>query len=308
MRRLPPLNAVRAFEAAARRGNFNQAAEELSVTPSAISHQVRTLEEFFGTKLFRRSGRNVELTTKSRDFLRSVTQALDQINAASQRMMRRPEGNLLNIAVAPTFATGWLVPRMLEFQVVHPELEIRMCTTMNFADFHDSDIDLAINYSAGEFPDGLESVRIMAEHCVPVCSPQYMREHGPLHTPDDIRNCTLLHALPRIGQWRNWLEVAGVSGVDAERGPKFQSTPLALEAAKSALGVAISNREFVQDHIRQGTLVAPFQVEVPSQSGYYLIYPQERASDPKIEAFRDWLLAKVLRGEPSSSEPLLEMV
>ena len=308
MRRLPPLNAVRAFEAAARRGNFNQAAEELSVTPSAISHQVRTLEEFFGTKLFRRSGRNVELTTKSRDFLRSVTQALDQINAASQRMMRRPEGNLLNIAVAPTFATGWLVPRMLEFQVVHPELEIRMCTTMNFADFHDSDIDLAINYSAGEFPDGLESVRIMAEHCVPVCSPQYMREHGPLHTPDDIRNCTLLHALPRIGQWRNWLEVAGVSGVDAERGPKFQSTPLALEAAKSALGVAISNREFVQDHIRQGTLVAPFQVEVPSQSGFYLIYPQERASDPKIEAFRDWLLAKVLRGEPSSSEPLLEMV
>lgn len=308
MRRLPPLNAVRAFEAAARRGNFNQAAEELSVTPSAISHQVRTLEEFFGTKLFRRSGRNVELTTKSRDFLRSVTQALDQINAASQRMMRRPEGNLLNIAAAPTFATGWLVPRMLEFQVDHPELEIRMCTTMSFVDFLDSDIDLAINYSAGEFPDELESVRIMAEHCVPVCSPQYMRDHGPMQVPDDIRNCTLLHALPRIGQWRNWLEVAGVSGVDAERGPKFQSTLLALEAAKSALGVAISNREFVQEHIRLGTLVAPFQVEVPSDSGYYLVYPQERARDPKIEAFRDWLLAKLLPGERSNAEALLELV
>lgn len=308
MRRLPPLNAVRAFEAAARRGNFNQAADELSVTPSAISHQVRTLEEFFGAKLFRRSGRNVELTTKSRDFLRSVTQALDQISAASQRMMRRPEGNLLNIAATPTFATGWLVPHMLEFQVEHPELEIRMCTTVSFVDFLDSDIDLAINYSTGECPDGLESVRIMAEHCVPVCSPQYMRDHGPLRTPDDIRNCTLLHALPRIGQWHNWLEVAGVSGVDAERGPKFHSTLLALEAAKSALGVAISNREFVQEHIRLGTLVAPFQVEVPSHSGYYLVYPQDRANDPKLEAFRDWLLAKLLPGERSSNEALLELV
>jgi LysR family glycine cleavage system transcriptional activator len=307
MRRLPPLNAVRAFEAAARRGNFNQAAEELNVTPSAISHQVRTLEEFFGAKLFRRSGRNVELTEKSRDFLRSVTQALDQINAASQRMMRRPEGNLLNIAVAPTFATGWLVPRMSEFQVDHPELEIRMCTTMSFAAFDDSDIDLAINYSAGEFPDGLENVRIMAEHCVPVCSPQYMRDHGPLSTPGDIRNCTLLHALPRIGQWHNWLEVAGVTGVDAERGPKFQTTPLALEAAKSGLGVAISNREFVEGHIRQGSLVAPFQVEVPSESGYYLVYPQEHANDPKIEAFRDWLLA-TLADEQSAGEALPEPV
>ncbi len=306
MRRLPPLNAVRAFEAAARRGNFNQAAEELSVTPSAISHQVRALEEFFGTKLFRRSGRNVVLTPKARDFLRSVTQALDQINAASQRMMRRPEGNLLNIAVAPTFATGWLVPRMSEFQVDHPELEIRMCTTMSFADFANSDIDLSINYSAGEFPQGLASVRIMAEHCVPVCAPRYLEDHE-LRTPDDIRNCTLLHALPRIGQWRNWLEVAGVTGVDAERGPKFQSTPLALEAAKSGLGVAIANLEFVEDHVRQGSLVAPFQVEVPSESGYYLVYPMDHADEPKIEAFREWLLAKLDKEYPER-EGILEPV
>lgn len=307
MRRLPPLNAVRAFEAAARRGNFNQAADELNVTPSAISHQVRALEEFFGTKLFRRSGRKVELTTKAQDFLRSVTQALDQINAASQRMMRRPEGNLLNIAVSPTFASGWLVPRMSEFQSQHPELEIRMCTTMSFSDFADSDIDLSISYSTGDFPDELESVRIMAEHCVPVCSPRYLAEHGPLATPDDIRHCTRLHSLPRMGQWRNWLEVAGVSDVDAERGPKFHTTPLALEAAKSGLGVAIANLEFVEDHIRQGSLVAPFQVELPSESGYYLVYPREHAEEPKIEAFRDWLLEAVAR-EQDSEQPMLEPV
>jgi LysR family glycine cleavage system transcriptional activator len=298
MRRLPPLNAVRAFEAAARRGNFHQAAEELSVTPSAISHQVRTLEEFFGVKLFRRSGRSVELTGKAQDFLRSVSQALDQISAASQRVMRRPEGNLLNIAVSPTFATGWLVPRMSEFQVDHPEVEIRMTTTMSVTEFADSDIDLSINYSTGEFPPGLRSVKLMEEHCVPVCSPRYMDEHGPLATPRDIRNCTLLHAFPRIGQWRNWLKVAGVADVDAERGPKFQTTPLALEAAKSGLGVAISNLEFVEDHIRQGTLVAPFKVEVPSESGYYLLYPEENSHEPKVEAFQDWLLAKLARENP----------
>lgn len=307
MRRLPPLNAVRAFEAAARRGNFNQAAEELSVTPSAISHQVRSLEEFFGTKLFQRNGRNVEMTTQSRDFLRSVTQALDQINAASQRMMRRPEGNLLNISVSPTFATGWLVPRIAEFQIDHPELEIRMSTMTNFADFLNSDIDLSISYSAGEFPDELTSLHLMKEHCVPVCSPQYVQEHGPFVTPSDMRNCTLLHALPRVGQWRNWLQVAGVEDVDAERGPKYQTTPLALVAARSSSGVAISNLEFVDDQLRQGSLVAPFQVEVPSQSGYYLVYPHEHAKQPKIGAFRDWLLAK-LENEYPQSKGVLEPV
>lgn len=298
MRRLPPLNAVRAFEAAARRGNFNQAADELNVTPSAISHQVRALEEFFGAKLFRRSGRKVTLTPKAHDFLRSVTQALDQINAASQRMMRRPEGNLLNISVSPTFATGWLVPHLSEFQAQHPELEIRMSTSMSFLAFEDSDIDLSIAYSTGEFPDEVESVRIMAEHCVPVCSRQYQEEHGPLETPSDIRRCTLLHALPRVGQWRNWLEVAGVEDVDAARGPKFPTTPLALQAAMSGLGMAISNRDFVEDLIRQGSLVAPFQVEVPSESGYYLVYPRAHAQDPKIEAFRKWLLSSLEAAHP----------
>lgn len=298
MRRLPPLNAVRAFEAAARRGNFNQAAEELNVTPSAISHQVRALEEFFGTKLFQRSGRSVQLTTKSRDLLRSITQALDQISAASQRMMHRPEGNLLNISVSPTFATGWLVPRISELQVDHPELEIRMTTGTSTADFLNSDIDLSIDYSPGDFADGLFSLHLMTEHCVPVCSPEYMREHGPLKTPADIRNCTLLHVLPRLGQWRNWLNVAGVEGVDAERGPKFHNTPLSLEAARSGVGMAISNLEFVEDQLRQGSLVAPFQVEVPSQSGYYLVYPHERAEEPKIEVFHHWLLTKMEKEHP----------
>jgi len=236
LRKLPPLTALRAFEAAARLGSFNLAAKELNVTPSAVSHQVRALEIFFSQSLFRRVGRSVELDLNARDFLRSVTQALDQLGAASQRLRHRPQANLLNISVAPTFATGWLVPRMTEFHVDHPELEIRMSTSISFVDFADSDIDLAISYRIGELPSGTTSVRLMSEHLVPVCSPAYIREHGPLVKPEDVRRCSLLHSLPRIGQWRNWLRVAAVAGVDSERGPKFQTTPLALEAAWAGLG------------------------------------------------------------------------
>jgi LysR family glycine cleavage system transcriptional activator len=191
-----------------------------------------------------------------------------------------------------------LVPRISEFQVDHPELEIRMTTGTGPADFLNSDIDLSIDYSPGDFPEGLCALHLMTEHCVPVCSAAYMRDHGPLATPADIRNCTLLHVMPRLGQWRNWLNVAGVDGVDAERGPKFQTTPLSLEAARSGVGVAISHLEFVEDQLRQGSLVAPFQVEVPSQSGYYLVYPQEHADEPKIGVFRQWLLTKMAKEHP----------
>ena len=297
------MHAVRAFEAAARCGNFTRAARELNVTASAISHQIHSLEEYFDQRLFQRVGRSVELKPEARDFLRSVTQALDQISAASSRLNRRAQANLLNISVAPTFATGWLVPRMTEFHVDHPELEIRMSTAMSFTDFADSDIDLAISYRAGDFPAGVASIRLMSEHLVPVCSPAYSREHGPLARPGDIRHCTLLHSLPRIGQWRNWLRVAAVDGVDSERGPKFQTTPLALEAADAGLGVAIANLEFVEAHIQEGTLVAPFKVEVPSHSGYFLAWQEARGEEPKIVAFRDWLLAKLARDRPGQQLP-----
>ncbi len=309
MRQLPSLNAVRAFEAAARRGNFKQAADELNVTPSAISHQVRGLEEHFGTRLFHREGRRVRLTRGAEDFLRSVTQALDQISAASQRMMRRPQGSLLNIAVAPTFANGWLVPRMSLFQAEHPELEIRISTATRMTDFTGTDLDLAIAYSPGEIPAEVSAVWLMAEHCVPVCSPSYAREHGPLERPEDVAGCTLLHALPRMGQWRNWLKVAGVEDVDGERGPKFQSTPLALEAAESGLGIAIANREFVEERVRRGRLVTPLRIEVPSESGYYLLCPRRYQREPKVVAFRDWLLSTLAEpmappAQPDDPDPL----
>ena len=298
-----PLNALRAFEAAARHLSFVKAAEELHVTPAAISHQVKVLEEYFSQPLFKRTGRTVELLPSALDFLRSVTQALDQVNAASHRLSHRPPANLLNISVAPTFATGWLVPRMTEFQADHPELEIRMSTAISFTDFTNSDIDLAISYRADNVPADLASIRLMSEHLVPVCSTAYLREHGPLTQPSDVSNCTLLHSLHRIGQWRNWMRVAGVEGVDSERGPKFHTTPLALEAAGAGLGIAIANLEFVQSHIDEGQLVAPFKVEIPSQSGYYLVWKEDRGNEGKIVSFREWLLAKLDKEQLGSSPP-----
>ncbi len=295
MRKLPPLAAVRAFEAAARHASFAVAAEELHVTPSAISHQVKLLEEHFGVELFHRRHREVSLTRHAGDYLRSITQALDQIDAASQRLMARPHGNQLTLSVAPTFAMGWLVPRMTEFQVDHPEIEIRMSTAVAFAaDFAEHDVDVAIAYGLGDWPSVHADLLLTEHHLVPLCSPALL-ERRPLSGPDDIRYVTLLHVLPRIGQWRNWLKTAGVTGVDAERGPKFQSTPLAIEAAKASLGLAISSRDFVSAELARGELVVPFDVDLPSESGYYLLFPEERIADPKVKAFREWLLAKLKR-------------
>ena len=225
----------------------------------------------------------------------SIEQALDQIDAASQRLMERPQGNQLTLSVAPTFAVGWLVPRISEFQVDHPEIEIRMTTAVAFAaDFEEHDVDMAIAYGLGDWPQVHTDLLMTEHHLVPLCTPA-LRARASLGVPDDIRRVTLLHVLPRIGQWRNWLETAGVSGVDAERGPKFQSTPLAVEAAKASLGAAIASRDFVSAELTRGELVVPFDVDLPSESGYYLLFPEERMHDPKVSAFREWLLAKLAR-------------
>jgi len=294
MRRLPPLTAVRAFEAAARHLSLRRAAEELSVTPSAVSHQVRALEEWLGCELFRRRARGVALTAAGAALLGPLREGLDRIEAGCQRVLASHRHGLLTVRSAPTFATGWLVPRLTEFQHDHPEVEVRLTTAVAFSDFAHGDADLAIAYGAGDWP-GVRCHRLMAEELVPVCSPALIAPAGPLAALDDIGRVTLLHVLPRIGQWRHWLEVAGVRDVDAERGPKFQTTPLALEAAVAGAGVAIANRRFCARHLEAGELVVPFEVDLPSSAGYYLIYPSERAGHPPLAAFRDWVLAKIER-------------
>lgn len=302
MRRLPPLHSIRAFEAAARHLSFNRAAEELHVTPSAVSHQIRTLEEHLGVKLFDRLTRRVVLTRDGQAFLPAVRGALDQIGAAAERIQSNRDDGSLTVQASPNFATEWLVPRLLGFQAEHPDIEVKLMTTRGHDGmrFDFEQVDLAIWYGKGSWPD-VDCEWLMREELVPVCSPDLLRGERPLRSPQDLREATLIHVLIRIGQWRNWLDAAGVEGIDPERGPKFQNTPLALEAAMAGIGVAIANRAFVVDHLCDGRLVIPFDHDLSTDSAYYLIYPKQGPQRRSAIAFREWIrdvLASEREGTP----------
>lgn len=291
IRRLPPLNTLRSFEAAARHASFLRAARELHVTPSAVSHQIRALEKFLGVSLFRRDGRQVQLTREGESYLQAVREGLTLIAAATGRIDKPRPGGVLTLSVAPAFATPWLAPRLAGFQLAHPELEVRLSSSIELVDFKKSDVDAAVRYGPGRWP-GLRSHRLFAEELIPVASPHLRLRRKQLRKPADLRAATLLHVMSRLGEWRMWLSAAGVTDIDAEQGPKFHTTPLALEAAIAGHGVAITDRRLVADHLRSGRLVAPFDVVLPREFAYYLAYPQSRASDPNIAVFRDWLLAE----------------
>lgn len=298
IRRLPPLNTLRAFESAARHGSFLRAARELHVTPSAVSHQIRALEKFLGVALFRRDGRQVLLTREGETYLHSVREGLTLIAAATGRIANSRPGGVLTLSVAPSFANPWLAPRLADFQLRHPELEVRLSSTMDVVDFKKSDVDAAVRHGAGRWP-GLATHRLFAEELIPVASPKLRVGRKSLKKPTDLRATTLLHVMNRLGEWRVWLTAAGVTHIDAEAGPKFHTTPLALESAIAGRGVAIADRRLVSDYLRSGKLVAPFDLVLPRVYAYYLVYPEARANDPNIAVFREWLLAEAIGGGTS---------
>jgi len=301
MKRLPPLNAVRTFEAAGRHLSFNAAADELAITPSAVSHQIRALEEHLGIKLFSRERRQVRLTEEGQAFLPDVRAGLERIAEATERVTSGAEGPL-TMSLAPSFAVRWLMPRLPGFQAAYPEIEVRMISVVDSVDFTVSDVDVAVRFGLGGWP-GLTAHRLLSEELVPVCSPALLKGEAKLERPQDLAAFTLLHASSRMGEWRMWLSAAGVTGIDPERGPKFHNVALALTAAESAMGVAIADRGMLAGDIEAGRLVAPIDFELPSESAYYLVYPVANGDRPKIAAFRDWLLEEVRRDPALVEEP-----
>jgi LysR family glycine cleavage system transcriptional activator len=289
---LPPINALRTFEAAARHGSFKKAAEVLHMTPSAVSHQIKSLEELLGVALFRRATRKVHLTDRGRAYLPPVREALDLLREATERVTAKPDKAVLNISAAPSFAVGWLMPRLSAFQVAHPEIETRLNASIEMVDFADSDIDLAIRHTAKVDTPGLAAHRLMEEELIPVASPQLL-ERQPLETPNDLAKVQLIHSVPRMGRWRSWLRAMGADKVDAESGPKFDHDAMAVQAALSGMGVAIVNRGLVAKQLGDGTLVAPFPHDLHSDLAFWLVYPRTRGDDPAIRAFRDWLFEQV---------------
>ena len=293
-RRLPPLNALRAFEAAARNLSFTNAAEELRITPSAISHQIRGLEAYLGVRLFRRASRALMLTDEGQGYLPALRDAFDAIHAATSRLATRRAAGPLTVSLLSSFAVRWLIPRLRRFQASHAEIEVRLSTTPRPVDFRREDVDCAIRHGRGQWP-GLAADRLLSEDLFPVCSPKLLEGRHPLRAPRDLAHHTLFQIAMRRDDWRIWLNAVGVADIDSERGPVFETSDLALRAAAEGLGVAIGSSALVEDDLKKGRLVAPFTVRLPTDSGYYFVVPEDRRDQPKIAAFRAWLLAEVQR-------------
>ncbi len=307
MERLPPLNALRAFEAAARFESFNRAARALHVTPSAISHQIRQVEEDLGQALFDREPRRVRLNAVGRTFLVPVREALEQIGRAAEQIRGRENSNILTLSCTPSFLVGWLVPRLSAFHRQHPDIEVRLDTSPVLVDLHSSDVDACIRYSpVGADFGRLQTHWLFGEELIPVCSPALVGETGILQEPADLARVTLLHSSTRVGQWRAWLRAAGVEGVDAEAGPSFSTDAIAVEAAAAGLGVALASRAVVANQLSEGRVAIPFDVGFCHDYGYYLVHLPEVADDRRIAAFRDWILEAVGQRRPVDSGVLEE--
>ena len=290
--RLPPLNALRTFEAAARHLSFTKAADELFVTQAAVSHQIRTLEEHLGTPLFRRMNRALMLTDEGQALLPAVREAFDRLSAGVRRVQDLCCGGALTISTTPSFAASWLVGRLARFQALHPEIELQLSATARLVDFAREDVDCGIRYGMGDWP-GLVAQRLFQTALVPVCSPLLLDGPNPLRRPQDLMRHTLLHTLDEPDDWRLWLRAAAVDGVDPTRGLKFDSVPLVVQAAISGAGVGIGRRQLVEAELAAGRLVAPFDLELADECAYYFVAPEGTADQPKVVAFRTWLLAEV---------------
>ncbi|WP_029511291.1 transcriptional regulator GcvA [Marinobacterium stanieri] len=292
MRRLPPLNALRSFESAARLQSFNEAAEELCVTPSAISHQIKSLEEFLNLKLFRRERRQVSLTAAGERYLPSVQLALDEVESATRRLMTSPNLSAVNISVAPAFLSRWLVPRIGRFQEQYPDVELRFSATTGYVDFVHSDTDMAVYYGEGNW-QGVDIHFLRHLASTPVCSPRLMEGPQGLSNPEDLLQKTLIHVSGRRQEWPQILRQLGVRVTGLTRTMSFSSTALAVSAAIEGIGVALADRALVQRELESGQLVVPFDITLDKPKGFYLVYQEKRPLTYGMEAFRDWILAEM---------------
>ena len=290
--RLPSLNGLRAFEAAARHLSFTLAASELNVTQTAISHQIRRLEEELGIRLFIRQNRALALTPEARDYLPGVRAAFNDLRLATDRLLRKDDDKVLTVSTLASLAAKWLLPRLTDFQEQHPGIDVRITTSTSLVDFQRDNVDAAIRYGRGQWP-GLRADWLMADELFPVCSPSLLRGDKPLRRPEDLRNHALLHtSSSNSDDWRLWLTAAGLpADIARQPGITFDMIFMTIQAAIDGIGVAMGRTSYVQDDIAKGRLVVPFKIALPADAGFYLVAPEGRREVPKLTAFRQWLIA-----------------
>ena len=309
--RLPPLNALRVFEAAARHLSFKEAAAELHITQAAVSHQIKSLEEILGIELFRREGRGVQLTEAARASLPKLREGFDALAAAVETIHERSAETELVITAPPVFAARWLMPRLADFARRAPDIEVRVVGSSKMVDagaldsaalmggleLRSETSGVEIHLGAGDYP-GFRADRLFSVSMALVASPELLAGDPPLREPADLSRHVLLHddALDLVAHgnaWGKWLEAAGVGGkVDGDHGPRFSTNMLSIEAASQKLGVALALRPMVDADLASGRLVEPFDVEVKPGSAYYLVCPEIIADRPAVAVFRAWLLEK----------------
>ncbi|NYH12178.1 transcriptional regulator GcvA [Pseudomonas moraviensis] len=288
--RLPSLNGLRAFECAARHMSFTRAAEELNVTQTAISHQIRRLEDELGVRLFMRLKDGLALTDEGSAYLPGIRSAFLELRYSTEKLLESSSNSVLTISTLVSVASKWLLPRLPSFREAHPEIDVRISASTELVDFRKGGIDAAIRYGDGNWP-GLRADWLMSDEIFPVCSPRLLNGDKPLKTPADLAHHPLLQVSGlTANDWNDWLHAAGQPPLTA-KGPRltFDLAMMAVQTAIDGQGVCIGRSTYVDDDLRAGRLVAPFDLRLKSTSGFYFVTPHENAESKKIVAFRQWL-------------------
>ncbi|MEY8771564.1 transcriptional regulator GcvA [Erwinia sp. ACCC 02193] len=288
-KRLPPLNALRVFDAAARHLSFTRAAEELFVTQAAVSHQIKSLEDFLGLKLFRRRNRSLLLTEEGQSYYLDIKEIFTALNDATRKLQARSAKGALTVSLLPSFAIQWLVPRLSSFNSAYPGIDVRIQAVDREEEKLADDVDVAIFYGRGNWP-GLRVEKLYAEYLLPVCSPLLLTGDNPLKTAADLTRFTLLHDASRR-DWQAYTRQLGVN-INVQHGPIFSHSAMVLQAAIHGQGVALANNVMAQTEIEAGRLACPFNDVLVSKNAFYLVCHDSQAELGKIAAFRQWILAK----------------
>ena len=290
LRRLPPLNALKAFEAAARHESFTRAAEELCVTQGAVSHQVKALEAELGIKLFNRERQRLIITEAGREYLNVLRDAFDRIAVGTERLLQRQSSGVLTVSTSPDFAAKWLVNRLGRFAEAHPGIDLRVSATLHHVDFAREDVDLAVRHGDGNWP-GLDVARLSTEQLFAVCSPKLLGGRNRISKPADVLKFPLLHLDDRK-DWTRWLEAAGVANAELSHGPVLNRTSMVIDAAVDGQGIALARTTLAAWDLINGRLVRPLPDTLRLSKTYWIICPKATSALPKITTFRDWLLAE----------------
>lgn len=290
-RRIPSIEALLAFEAAARYLSFTRAADALSLTQSAICKQIAGLEDYLGVPLFNRVKKRISLTEAGALYAKRISEHLDLLERDTTAVMaHRGERNVLELAVIPTFGTRWLIPRLVRFHEANPDIVLNLTTYSDPFIFTETAFDAAIHFGSPAWPGAVANF-LFGEELVPVCSPELLRQH-PCAAPADLAHLPLLHQSNRHDAWRRWFASVGVTDVDVSGGPRFDLFSMLVEAARAGLGAVLVPRFFAIDELSSGELVAPFDASLNSEMGYFLVHPEGPSANPALQRFTDWLLAE----------------